>query len=193
MSTIQSIRDALDEQKMAERLSNPIAESRLNYGLAANTVAGPHEFDRVIGDFTRDVFAHCIAPGADMPMFEAVGRAKQILDNAYRRRRQTLKNALADGMDGLNGGMRGILDTIADGLVAESLENYMEDVFDRYIGANVWEEQVAIIKELMEEYGHMLSDSIRSQPPEKYASNYKDLLRDLIDRIRETGTSFRRI
>ena len=66
------------------------------------------------------------------PISEAAGRAKEILEQEYRRRGGDLVTAF-HVHDGTNGGLRVVLDTIAEGLKAESVERYIRDAFDRHV------------------------------------------------------------
>jgi len=181
------------EQTIVDHVTGPIDQATLKFRLSSTTVRDEREFESVIGRYIKHVYSECIAPGADMPDFEAVGRAKQLLANAYRRRRQTLLNALANAVDGLNGGMPGVVRDLAEGVKAESLEHYLDDVFDRHVRMGSWEERVAVIKALMDSYGDLLPEAIRNQPPERYAANHKEFLRSLWEVIRETGADFRKV
>lgn len=193
MSKIQSIMDALDERTVAQRVTIPLDEVRLEYHQGSTTVRDVAEFERATGGFLQLLYARRVAPGAHMPDFEAIGRAKRILETAYRHRRQTLQNAIADCLDGANGGVRAVLDTILEAVKAESIEHYVEDVFDRHVALNDWPQRVAIIEELKAHYGHLLSEAVRREPAERHAANYKELLRSMVHHIREMNADYRRV
>ena len=82
-----------------------------------------------------------------MPTSEAYGRAKELLEREYRKRNGDIVSAFNDACDGTNGGLRAVLDAIADGLKAEVIERYITDVFDRYVAPNSWESKVDIIRQ----------------------------------------------
>ena len=100
--------------------------------------------------------------------------------------------AFNDAHDGTNGGLRIVLDRIAEQLKADSVERYTRDVFDRYVAPNSWEQKVDIIRQLIARFGHLLSSSIRADQPERYAANYEELIRAYVESLRKTSSVFRR-
>ena len=101
--------------------------------------------------------------------------------------------AYNDAHEGTNAGMRAVLDTIAEGLKAESLERYMRDAFDRYVSPNSWEQKVEIIYQFIARCGIHLGSSIRPDQPERYAQNYQELIRSYVTALQQTSNIFRRL
>lgn len=101
--------------------------------------------------------------------------------------------AYNDAHDGTNGGMRVVLDTIAEGLKAESVERYIRDAFDRYVAPISWEQKVTIIRQFIARCGIHLASSIRSDQPERYAQNYQELIRSYVSGLQRTSSIFRRL
>jgi len=193
MSTIQSLKAALDERAIAQRVGQAHDEARMGYPLRSNTVNSVQEFERTIGDYYAHHHAACVAHGARMRPFDAMARAKQILERAYRRRNLGLRNAVQDAKTGTNGGLRVILDLLADATKAESIENYMGEVFDRHVELDSWEQRVEIIRQFMAYYGAELPDDIRSSPPERFANDYKDLIGAVVENMQKVSSLFRRV
>ena len=100
--------------------------------------------------------------------------------------------AYNDAHDGTNGGLRIVLDRIAEKLKAESVERYVRDAFDRYVDPSSWEQKVDIMRQFVARFGHMLSSSIRAHQPERYAQNYEELIRAYVESLRNTSSVFRR-
>ena len=90
---------------------------------------------------------------------EGSARAKALVEQEYRRRGEDIVTAFNDAHEGTNGGMRTILDIMADGLKAESVEDHTRDVFDRYVAPNSWEQKVNIIQQFIQHCGMLLSSS----------------------------------
>lgn len=124
---------------------------------------------------------------------DAYGKAKTLLENGYRRKNGDIISAFNDAHDGTNGGMRVVLDTIAEGLKAEAVERYITDVFDRIIAPNSWQKKVDIIEQFIAYSGPYLSSSIVADQPERYAQNYSELIRSYIEGLRQTSSMFRRL
>jgi hypothetical protein len=193
MPSIHTILAALDEREIARRVGRLHDEARMRYPLQRNTVDTFDDFAEGIGDYYAYHLAACLANGGRLSRGEAIGRAKELLDREYHRRHGDIVSAFNDAHDGLNNGMRGILDAIADGLKFESMERYIREVFDRHIAPNAWEVKVEIIRQFIRECGANLSSAIRADQVERYAQNYQDIIRSYIHGLRETSAMFRRL
>ena len=193
MSSIKNLLAELEERTIAQRISIPHDEARGRYFLAANTVRTFDEFTRVSADYYSKHFTSCVSHGGSLPPSEAASRAKELLEREYRRRGGDIVTAYNDAHDGTNGGLRLILDTIAEGLKAESVERYIRDAFDRYVEPNSWEQKVEIIRQFLAQCGGLLGSSIRIDRPEQYAGNYKELINSYISALQRTSSIFRRL
>jgi hypothetical protein len=127
-----------------------------------------------------------------MSSTEAAGRAKEILEQAYRGQGGNIKTAYNDAHDGTNGGLRVVLDKLAEQLKTESVERYLRDAFDKYVDPTSWEQNVEIMRQFLARYGHLLSSTIRVDQPEKYAQNYEELIRAYVESLKRTSSVFRR-
>jgi hypothetical protein len=156
-------------------------------------VASFEEFTDVIADYYNYHFGQCVARGGSFSRAEAAGFAKDILTDEYRRRGGDINSAYNDAHDGTNGGLRMILDVIADRLKAESVERYIRHQFDRYVTPISWEQKVDIIRQFIARHGAELSHSIRSDQPERYAQNYEELIRSYVTGLQRTSSIFRRL
>jgi len=193
MTTLTSLLEALDERNLARAIAIPHDESRLAYGLRSNTVADFDEFTRVIADYVQHHFSRCVSRGGSLSRADAAGRAKEILESAYRRRNGDLVTAYNDAHDGTNGGLRGVLDAIAEAMKEEAVERYIRDVFDRCVAPNSWDDKVAIIQDFIARYHTSLASSVRRDQPERYAQNYRELIRAYVDALHRTSSLFRRL
>lgn len=167
MPSIHPVLAALDEREIARRVARPHDKARMRYPLRRNTVDSFDEFVDGIGDYYAYHLAACLGNGGRLSREEATGRAKELLDREYRRRHGDILSAFNDAHDGLNGGMRGVLDAIAEGLKFESMERYMRSVFDRHIAPNSWEAKVEIIRQFVRVCGAHIASSFRADQPER--------------------------
>lgn len=191
--SVNSLLAELDEKVIARRVGIPHDEARMQYALNSNTVSTFDEFSLIIGDYYNRHFTRCISNGGRMSASEAAARAKEILEQEYRRRNGDIVTAFNDARDGTNGGMRSILDIISERLKAVSLERYIRDAFDRYVAPNSWNRKVQIITQFINNCGAHLSSSIRSDQPERYAQNYQELIRSYTLALQSTSSIFRRL
>jgi len=193
MALIDSMLAALDEREIARQVGLRHDEARMQYPLHRNTVDSFDEFTNVISDYYNHHFTASVSNGGALPRSEAAGRAKEILDREYRRREGDIVSAFNDACDGTNGGLRVVLDTIAEALKAESVERYIRDVFDRHVAPNSWETKVEIIRQFIPQCGAYLASSIRADQPERYAQNYHELIRSYVRALQRTSSIFRHL
>lgn len=193
MSNASELLKALDERTIAQKVGIPHDEARAQYPLRRNTVGTFDEFSAVIGDYYAYHFTRCVARGGSLPNVEAQGRAKETVTQEYRRRRGDVMTAFGDARDGTNGGLRHILDIVADSLKAESVEHYIGEMFDRYVARDNWEQKVQTIRDFISQCGVDLSTSIDTAHPERYAQNYVELIRAYINAKAQVSSAFRRL
>jgi len=193
MSAIDGILRELDERHIAGEIGIPHDEARLSYRLDRNTVDDYREFERIIGEYYNYHFTACVSHGGRLASAEAAGRAKEILEAEYRRRGGNVNNAYNDAHDGTEGGLRGILDVLADHLKAEAVERHIRQVFDRYVTPVSWEEKVEIMRQFLARVGPDLSPEVSVDQPEKYAAEWQELVRAYVEALRRASSVFRRI
>jgi len=190
--TLPSLLAELDERNIARHIGIPHDEARMRYPLSSNTVRDFDEFSQVIGDYYNHHISSCVTYGGTMSPSKASSKAKAMVEKEYRRRNGDIVVAYNDAHDGTNGGVRAILDVIAEGSKTEAVEDHIRDAFDRYVAPNSWEQKVRIIQQFIHHCEPMLSSCIRSDQPERYAQNYQELIRSYVDGLRTTSSMFRR-
>ncbi len=191
--SINSLLNELDERTIAQRIGIRHDEARMRYPLNSNTVRNFDEFTQIIGHYYSAHFTTCISRGGRLPASEASSRAKEIVEQEYRRRNGDIVVAFNDARDGTNGGMRSVLDIISEGLKTVSVERYIRDAFDRYVSPNSWSRKVQIIRQFIDHCGVHLSSAIRRDQPERYAQNYQELIRSYVAALQTTSSIFRRL
>ena len=195
MTSINSLLADLDERTIARRVAIGHDEARVGYPLQSNTVTDYNQFTGIITDYFNYHYSRCVAHGGTLGHDDAYGKATKIVENEYRKRRGggDIVSAFNDAHDGTNGGMRAILDIICDGLKAESVQHYVQSVFDTHVTPNSWDQKVEIIRQFIACNGHVLSSSIVASQPERYAQNYSELIRSYTEGLRQTSEMFRRL
>lgn len=192
MSTIDSLCDTLDEVAIAGNVGNGHDNARGAYSLKINTVSSFAEFNDRIADYYSYHIGRCVVQGGRLAHFEAAGRASEILESEYKRHGGSLQSAYRDANDGTNGGMRIILDVIADRLKEESVERYTRHAFNRYVDPTSWPQKVEIIRQFIDRNRHILGSSIDAAHPERYAQNYDELIRAFMDALKRSSKIFRK-
>ena len=193
MTRVQKLMVAISEQAIT-KVTEKIDLVRLGYKLKSNTVRDAAEFDMLLADFMKCMYRDCLAPGSQLPDFEAIGRGKELLERTGRRRGLTIMNYLNFCMEGNENGARGVLDAMTEGCKSEVTQRYIDSVIDQHFPIDsTFGDKLAIMTELFAVYGDMLPSSIRSKQPEYFASHYKTLLQELAANIRENSRQFRAV
>ena len=193
MTSIGNLLAELDERTIANRIGIRHDEARMRYPLTSNTVKNFDEFNQIISDYYNYHFSICVSQGGSLLRSEASSRAKKILEREYRRSNGDIVTAYNNSVDGIDGGLRQVLDIICEGIKTEAIENYIRDVFDRHVRPNSWKQKVAIIHQFINRCGVHLSSSIRTDQPERYAQNYQELIRTYVNALKTTSSIFRRL
>lgn len=190
---LEEILHALDEQIIAQEVGRHHDTVRATFTLNRNSSSTFAEFLRTIGEYYNHHHAACVTTGGRFSDQQAQQRAKRILDDHYRKQDGDCITAYNDAHEETNGGLHVILTTIADHLRDESVELYISSVFDRYIAPNSWQDKVDIIRQFIEQRGHLLDGSIDTANPERYAQNHQPLIRAYVRGLQQTGRVFRRL
>jgi hypothetical protein len=193
MGSLDAIMRQLDEREIARQVGLPHDEARMAYALRKNTVNNFSEFTQIIGDYYSYHFVTCVSGGGALPRAEAEGRAKEILEKKYHERGSTLQGAYADAQEGTNGGLRNILDLIAEQMKYEAVERYIRKVLDDQIDPTSWEDKVSIVRQFIARCGADLAPSIDARNPERYAKDYTELIRSYVNALSRTSAIFRRM
>jgi len=191
MEPINDMLAELDERNLARKIGIPHDEARMSYSLGSNTCFSFREFEIIIGNYMNCHISSCVSFGGKLATHEATGRAKEILEKEYRKKGGTIVTAFNDAHDGTDGGMRKILDVLAEALKAESLERYIRDVFDRYVAPNSWGQKVEIMRQFFAQCGVDLGNTIHTDHPERYAQNYQDVIRTYTEVLKSTSSVLR--
>ena len=186
MSKIDDLCAAIREETIAKHVGNAHDEARLAYHLPGNknTVNNFDEFNTLIADYYNHHITQCVTHGGGLAHFEAAGRASEILERENKRQGGDLMSAYRDAHAGINGGMRIILDIIADHLKAESAERYVRAAFHKYVDPASWDERVEIIRQFFNRNSTFLPPYIDQNHPERYAQNYDELIKAYVDGLK---------
>ncbi len=192
MVSIASLLQAIDERTIADQVAIPHDETRMRYPLASNRVSDFDEFARIISDYLIFHYGSCVTNGGTLSAVEATSRAKEILTRNYQRRNGDIITAFNDARDGSNGGLRGILDVLADSIKAEAVERYVRDMFDRHVRPNSWDDKVEIIRQFIDHVGAHNLPGIDPACPERYARDFESLIRGYTAGMQRFSSIFRR-
>lgn len=192
MLSLHALMAELDPRSIARSVGLTHDDARSQYVPACSCVRDYKEFMEVIGDFYGRQFSTCVALGGRLSRSQAIGRARMAVEHAYRRHDQDITGAFRDARDGTNGGLRRILDIIADHLKNEAIEAHVEEVLDSHVSPADPDAQEEIVRQLFEKMGPILGPldtDLRLSAPQYYANRYRLLVRKITDAARQIGNS----
>lgn len=188
---LQQLLDALSETAIARNVYEKHDDVRSKYTLESNKVSSEDEFYSIVGDYYNYHYSATITQGGQMREGKATQQATKALERAYRRKGQDSTLAFRNAQQGLDGGLRRVLDAIADEIKAEDEEDYMDEVFAKYVKRHTYEKRVEIIRQFIDHCDALLGEEIERSRPEAYADNYKDLIRSYLHTARGISQKFR--
>ncbi len=192
MGVLEFILGELDEMYIIKHVTKRHDEARNIYQNRNMTVRDDDEFGDMVADYYNYHFSKCVARSAKLSRSEATGRAKEIIENAYKIRGSDILKAYYDGKHGTDGGMYKILDLISDTLKEESVKRHIRDVLDRHIQPSNFKEKVSIILEIFNKIGSRVP-GIDYATPERYAHNYEQLVLAISEHYKTQSMIFRRL
>lgn len=142
------------------------------------------------GEFVNHMQAECVSGTRFQRPEDAIGRGRQLVEQTYRRRGQTLNNAISDAIRGELGRQ---LDEMTEMMASESVENYVDDIVARYMPPDSWDTRVAMMAALSESFGSLLPDQLRALPAEQLASDYREIIRGVINMRDQIAAVYRRV
>jgi len=195
MPSFQSLMAELSEQHIAREVGAPHDNARMRYAPKRNSVGSYAEFGDEIGGYCAYHYGACVSKGATLERYQAVGLAREIIEQQYRRRGGNIMTAYRNARYGLDGGLRAVLDAICEGLKAQAIEKYVTDVFDRHIPPDSYEDRLAVITQFLQHCGAFLGPTVDVNHPEHYAGagQYRELIDAYLESLQRTAAAIRRI
>jgi len=188
-----SLARALDQQTIADKVTSPHDAARAGYPVECNRTATFEEFIEAVTRYYIYHYEKCVAPGARLDAGQARSKVKQLLESRLHRGEGDILTYFARARDGLEGGLRVVLDTIAEALRAQAVADYVRDVFDRHVGPQSWEDKVELLRQFMKANRYHLPTTIHADQPERYAAEYYSLVNDFLHSIERGAAAFRRL
>lgn len=185
MTKLQYIRRELDSRVLAG-VSDIHDRTLLSYRLESNRVEDFNTFTLLIGDYVNHHFQEAFE--SSFPETHAQEMGKEILEG-NRKTGGTLLSAYHNAQTGLNGGVRTVLEAIADYFKEEALRRFINGVIDTIVNPDDWNEKVELVTELITVLGiHTLDPD----NPARYAADFKQLTEAYLERIRQSEADFNR-
>ena len=171
-------------------IGRPIDAARAAYTLDHVTVESDHEFYEIVASFYLHLLRHSRGLAGPGDTDAAAGRGVALLRRAFADRGGT-RGALAEGTGALHGGMRHVLDAMAEQAKREETEDHVRAVLDTALDPMSQDARVAFTQALLRRIGHLLPPDIAEQPVEHLAEHYQVLVRAYVSAADQLAQQFR--
>jgi len=152
-----------------------IDSARASFLMDTVVVNSHEEFSELISSFYLHLLRYTrkVIDPVEMDMVGAEGFA--LLERSFSRK-GGFQAALAEAKTGNNGGIRFVLDTMTDQFKQEQQGKHVGHVLKSAINPLDWKGKVNFIKALIDRLKFHLPNKITSQPPERYAGHYEEIV-----------------
>jgi len=158
--TYQRIMERLDPEEVARVVSEPNGLARETFPLEQNRVHGCHAYQNLVRILTRYVQHHMDFIGCGEWAEEiAFGKALE----ALKRKGLEIKDIYDDCVRSTNGGLRKVIDIIAEHIEREQVEAYTEHVLSTEIANQLdYDEIESLMVVWRQKFGKLLPYALRS-------------------------------
>ena len=173
--TLEVVLEAIEPLHVAEHVAVPIDSARIGYTLDSTVASSYDEFSDVITSFYLHVLRRTgVVAGSVIPQ-SITAAALDLLDRAFNRIGGS-PAAFAEARDATRGGLRYVLDVMADRYKYEEQAKYVRGVLAEALDPLDWSMKVAFMRALLERLAPHLPTEIRSQPPARFAKNWEKVV-----------------
>ena len=167
--------ERLDPEYIETYVTRPFDEARARYSLNEITVESHEEFLDILSAFYKYLGRHTNALKKPLNDATIITEALDICEKTFREEKG-FKGALAEARHATHGGLRYVLDKITEYLKQEAREKHVLKTFKENIDPLDFKIKTTLVKELIKIGRDHLPDEIISQPPERFAENYEEII-----------------
>jgi hypothetical protein len=190
--TLQSILCEISAEALTNIIGLPIDSARAAYIMGSVTVSSHEEFTDTITSFYLHLIRHVRRLSGPVDLIAAAGEAFELLERTFSKK-GGFKAALAEASNGISGGLRLILDMMTEQFKREEQEKHINRVLKTVLDPLAWERKIDLMRALMKRLEPLLDPEIISQPPERFAEHYEDLIRAYLQSMDRVKSLFRSI
>jgi hypothetical protein len=169
------------------RVDIRVDSARGSYTLTSSTIDTYDEFLDTLQAFYMHL-QRCIGPGptAALDTSRDRGEAIALLERTFCRKGGE-QAAFALARDGIQGGMRSVLDALTEQFKAERQATYVQRVFKEAIAALDWDERVTFMRGAMKRLGPFLPSELKNEPPERFARSCEAIVHAYVQSLDKIG------
>ena len=182
----------IDEHVLAQKIGLPIDEARARYVMTDVLMDSNDEFHDAVAAFYLTLLRH-------HGQFSEMVDPRDVADEAYALLERAFSGkggaaaANAEARDGVNGGMRLVLDTITEQYKFEQKTKHVTRVLQEAMDPLDWNRKVAFVRALLEKLGPNLPADLRNAPPERFARHYGEITKAYVRSLDQVKQVLRRL
>lgn len=197
--SVKSLWKDISKDTIAERVGKKFISANLSFRphvieIRDGSPDSYRTFERGIAQCFNHYYSQCLSRGEAFPEARAAAKAKELLDQFYKRKYNgDHRTAFANAASNYDGGLPEVYDSIGEALKTEETELYIRQAFDRHVAPVHWESKVELIRQLFEYRPDDFGGDIDTSKPERYAQDYMPLVRHLAEAVSRGTEGFRRL
>ena len=172
-----TVASQINEQSLAQEVGIPIDSARSSFILDSSTIKTKEQFLDTLQAFYIHL-QHHISPTIPQSLDVNKARAETtaLLEKAFANQGGD-RAAYAKAEDGIQGGMRSVLDAVTEEYKAEKQAAHIQRIFKDAVNVMDWNEQVRFVHGAMKRLEPFLPPDLRNQPPERFTGNYETIVK----------------
>jgi len=173
---IDYILEKLNPNYIDTTILKPIDEARANYIFDRINADSYEELIECITNFYIHILRHTNSRSMKIDKGKYSIEALDLLNKTYPQK-SSYNLAISNGINGFNGGMRGIFDRITEYLKIELKEKQINSIINESIDPLDYKLKKSLIEEIIKREGSKLDIDKSLLIPEKYVKNYIEIIK----------------
>ena len=184
---VDQVLDRLSAAGFARDQGIAIDAARGSFLLTAATVDSYDQFIETVTAFYLHLERYR-QNAPDMPLDPKTipPKALALLERSFAQVGGT-PTAFVRARDGLQGGMRSILDGLTEQFKKDRYRDQVRCVFGQSVDPLDWQAKVAFMQAALQRLAPLLPEEIKNQPPQRFARDYEDLINILVQSLDRIG------
>jgi len=189
---IRRLLNELSQENLAVKIGLPLDEARFSYAMEKATVKDGSEFNGAVTAFFVHMIRHTGSLVGQIRKDTFSVEAIDLLTKAFENK-GGYKAAFSEGIQGINGGMRLIFDTMTEHLKLVQKEKYIFKVFKDIIDPLDWDAKVRLMEVFMERIELELPSDLRGLSAKRLASQWNTIIRYYVESMDKVSDLIRRL
>jgi hypothetical protein len=181
----------INEEALAREFGILADSARASFVLESSTVQEYEEFiDLLQALYIR--LQLCVSASAVKTLDTATARTEVIglLERAFKGQGGD-QAAFMKARDGIQGGVRSVLDALTEQYKVEKQTAYVKRVFKDAVNAMDWNERVRFVRGAMKRLAQFLPSELRDESPERFARQYEPIVLAYVKSLDHVNQLFR--